>query len=82
MCFQTDGKSAHAAQCAKSRVLNKVIDIIFDIHFFEHKCVIIKGFFQYERLKQHMVTIGVDQSFSKSSFYKHRYLENIYKVYQ
>ena len=29
-CFQKDGKSAHAEQCAKSRVLTKVIDTILE----------------------------------------------------
>ena len=61
MCFQTDGKSARAAQYAKSSVLYKVIDLIFEIDFFKHQCVIIKGLFQSERMKENMVTIGVDQ---------------------
>ena len=34
-CFQKYGKSAHAAQCAKSRVLTKLIDTIIDIDSFD-----------------------------------------------
>ena len=30
--FQKYGKSAHAAQCAKSHVMNKVIDIILEMY--------------------------------------------------
>ena len=59
--FQTDGKTVREAQCTKSRELNKVIDSILDIEEFEHKCVIIKGLLHSEKLKQHIVTIGVDQ---------------------
>ena len=40
--FQKDGKSAYASQCAKSRVLNKLIYIILDIDSFDQKCVILK----------------------------------------
>ena len=35
-----------------------------------------------EQLKQHIVTIGVDQSLSNSAMYEHRYLENICKLYK
>ena len=41
--FQKYGKSAHAAQWAKSRVLTKMIDTILDIDFFKKQCVILKG---------------------------------------
>ena len=61
MCSQTDDKSDRATQCVKPRDLNKVIDLIFEIDPFEHQYLIIKGLLQSERLKQHMVTIGVDQ---------------------
>ena len=36
ICFRKYGKIDHAAQCAKSHVLNKVIDTIPDIDSFEH----------------------------------------------
>ena len=51
LCFQTDGKSDRAIQCARSRVLNKVIDTIFDIDSFEQKYVIIKGLLKSKWLK-------------------------------
>ena len=54
----------------------------FDIDSFEHKCVIIKWLLQSERLKENMVTIGVDKSLSNSSLYEHRCLENIKNSYQ
>ena len=41
--FQKDGKSDHAAQCAKSLVLTKVIDTILYIGSFYQKFVILKG---------------------------------------
>ena len=64
-----DGKTAHAAHCSKSRVLNKVIDLIIEIESFKNKCVIIKELLQSERLKNYMVTIGFDQSLSNSAMY-------------
>ena len=77
-----DGKTAHTAQCSKSCALTKVIDLILEIESFEQQCVIIKGFFWSERLENHMVAIGVDQSLSNSAMYKHRCLENIKKLYK
>ena len=35
LCFQVDIKYPHAAQCFKSRVLNKAIDSILSINIFE-----------------------------------------------
>ena len=35
LCFQANKKSPHAAQCVKSRVLNKSIDSILSIDTFE-----------------------------------------------
>ena len=43
ICFHSDGKSAHAAQCAKSMALTKCIDLFLDIESFEQKCVTLKG---------------------------------------
>ena len=56
-----DNKSHHAAQCVKSRVLNKGIDYILSINTFEQKCVVLKCMFQSSRLEYHMKTIGIDQ---------------------
>ena len=55
------GKIAHAAQCYKARAWTKVICLIIDIESFEQQCVIIQGLLQSDRLKQHMVNIGIDQ---------------------
>ena len=60
-CFQKDGKRDHIAQCAKWRLLNKLIDTIPEIDAFEQKDVVIEGFLQSERLKQHMIIFVVDQ---------------------
>ena len=81
-CFQVDNKSPHAAQCVKSRVLNKVIDSIISINSFEQQCFVIKCMLQSSRLEDHMKTIGIDQSsFARSSF-EHRCMNNIKKIYQ
>ena len=61
-CLQVDNKSSHAAQCFKSRVLNKVIDSILSINTFEKQCVVIKCMLQSSRLEDHMKTIGIYQS--------------------
>ena len=54
-----------------------MIGKILDIDSFDQKCDILKGLLHSERLKKHMVIIGVDQSLSNSYLYEHRYLENI-----
>ena len=70
LCFQIDNKSPHAAQCVKSKVLNKVIDSILSIKIFEQQCVVIKCMLQSSLLEDHMKTIGIDQSsFSRSFFF-------------
>ena len=77
-----DGESYHASQCSKSCALTKVIDLIMYIHSFERQCIIIKGLFQSELLKQHMFPIEVDQSLSNSAVYEYIFLENIKKLYK
>ena len=62
-------ESSHAAQCEKPRALIKFPKAIFNIDSFEQQRVIIKGLLQSKQLKRHMVTIGVDQSLSKSDLY-------------
>ena len=59
-----------------------MVDLILEIELFDHKCVIIKGLLQSDRLKQHMVSIGADQSLSSSAMYEHRCLVNINKLYK
>ena len=56
-----DGETAHAKQCYKSYALTKVIVLILYIVSFGQQCVILKGLLQSERIKQHMVTIGIYQ---------------------
>ena len=61
LCFKVDNKFPHAAQCAKSIILNKAIDSILSIDTFEQKRVVIKCMLQSSRLEDHMKTIGIDQ---------------------
>ena len=56
LCFQFDNKYPHAAQCVKSRVLNKFIDSILYINTFEQQCVLIKFMLHSSRLEDHMKT--------------------------
>ena len=77
-----DGKTSHAAQCTKSRALTKMIDLIIEIEWSEQQCVIIKELLRSERPKQHMVTIGVNQSLSNNAMYEHICMENIKKLYK
>ena len=79
---QVENKSPHAAQCVKSRVLNKVIDSILYINTFEQQCVVIKCMLQSSRLEYHMKTIGIDQSSFNMSTFEHRCINNIKKIYQ
>ena len=46
-CFQVDNKSPHAAQCVKSRVLNKVIDSILSINTFSNNVLIDRIIYNY-----------------------------------
>ena len=75
------GKTDHSVHFSKSRSLTKFIDLILEIESFEQHCVILKGLFQSDQLKQYMVTIGIDQSLSNCEIYKHRCLKNIKKIY-
>ena len=61
LCFKIDGESYRAAQCNKSHELTKAIDLIICIGSFDQQCVIIKGLLKSDRLKQHMVKIGVEK---------------------
>ena len=47
ICFQIEGESDHAVQCAISVSLIKVMKAIFETDSFEEQCVIIKGFVHY-----------------------------------
>ena len=61
LCFQIERKTDYEEQCDKTRALTKVMETFTFIESFQHNIVILKGLFNSERLKQHMVTIGVDQ---------------------
>ena len=52
---------------------------ILEMNSFEENGVIIKWFLQYEQLKKHTVTIGIDQPLSSTVFYEHRCMENTKK---
>ena len=54
------GKKIHAAKCSKSREMTTAIDLILDIEKIKQQYIIIKGFLNPERLKQHIFTIGID----------------------
>ena len=43
---------------------------------------LLKGMLQSPRLKDHVQTIGIDQSLSNNALYKHKCLENIKKLYK
>ena len=43
LCFRNNGKSSHASQCVRSRIMNKSIYYIIPINTFEQQCVVIKG---------------------------------------
>ena len=46
LCFHIHGRTFHAAQCVKSRIMNKAINYILSIATFEQKCVVIKVMLQ------------------------------------
>ena len=80
LCFKVNRKSPHAAQCVKSRVLNKAIDSILSIDTFERQCVVIKFMLQLSRLEYHMNTVGIDQSSFSMSCFEHRCMNNIKNI--
>ena len=49
--------------------MNKVIELIIYIESFEQQCVIIKGLFQSDILKQHRVTILNDKLLINNAMY-------------
>ena len=60
LCFQVNSKSPHAAQCVKSRILNKAIYSILSIDTFDQQCVVIKCMLQSSRLEGDMKTISIE----------------------
>ena len=43
LCLKMYGETAHDAQCSKSHLLTKVIDLILEIESFVNKCAFLKG---------------------------------------
>ena len=82
MCCQIDGKFIYAAKCVTSRIMDKVIDCVFSIDKFEQTFVVHKGMLQSPRLKDHMKTIGIGQSFSNIALFKKNCIQSINKLYK
>ena len=80
--FQNYGKTVQAFKCIKSRIMTKVIDYVLSIDTFEKKCVVLKYMLKSPRLKDHVKTIGIDQSLRKNALFEHRFLQNIKKLYK
>ena len=82
MCFQNNGKTAQAARCSKSRIMNKAIDYVLSVDTFKQQCVVRKGILQSPRLKYHVQTIVIEQYLSSNAIYEHKFLEKIKKLYK
>ena len=82
MCFQKDGKTDQVARCIQSRIMTKVIDSVLSIGTFEQQCVVLKCMLQSPRLKDHVQTIGIDQSLIKNAIYEQEIIENTKKLYK
>ena len=61
---------------------HKAIDYILSIDIFEQQCVVIKFMLQSSRLGYHMKTIGIEQSLCTRSYFEHKCMKNIKKIYQ
>ena len=59
-----------------------MIDSILSIDTFEQQCVLLKGMLKSPRLKDHVQTIGIDQSLSNNAIYEQKCLESIKKLYK
>ena len=55
---------------SKSGSISKAVETILSILSFEQQFVVLKVFLQCEILQHDMVTIGVEQSLTKSALYK------------
>ena len=82
MCFQINGRSYHAAQCVKLWIINKAVYYILSIDTFEQQYFLTKGILQSPRLEDHMNTIDIYQSLCNRSYFEHKCLINIKKIYQ
>ena len=75
MCFLNEGKSDQADRCIKSRIMTKVIYYFLSIDKFEQQCIVLKGMLQSLQPKDHIQTIGIDQSLSNNAIYEQKCLE-------
>ena len=82
MYSQNDGKYSQADKCVKSIIMTNVVDCILSIDTFEKKCVVFKVMLQSLRIKDHVKTIGIDQSLSNIALFEHRCHQNINKLYK
>ena len=57
--------------------MTKVIDYILSIYTSKKQCVMLKVTLKSPQLKDHVQTIGNDQSSSNNAIYEHECLENI-----
>ena len=62
--------------------MTEVIDSVISIDKFEQQCVVLKGMLQPSKIKDHIQTIGIDQSLINNALYEHKCLENIKKLYK
>ena len=56
--------------------------MFFFIDTFEQQCVVLKVLLQSPRIKDHMRTIGIDQSLINSALFEHMCLQNIKKLHK
>ena len=75
MCFMKEVKTAQAARCIKFSITTKVIDYFLYIDKFEQQYVVLKGMLQSLQPKDHIQTIGIDQSLSNNAIYEQKCLE-------
>ena len=84
---ETGHISVIRAKCGNCHILGclimtKIIYSVILIDKFEQHCVVLKDMLQSPRLKDHVRTIGVDQSLSNNAIFEHKYLQNISKLYK
>ena len=62
--------------------MNKAVYSILSIDTFEQQRFLIKGMLQSPCLEDNMKTIGIDQSLWNRSYFEHKCLNNMKKIYQ
>ena len=82
MCFLKDCKTTQDSRSIKSRIITKMIEYVLLIDTSEKHCVVLKGVFQSPLLKDHVQTIGIDQSLINNALYEQKFLENNKRLYK